>query len=211
MKKYKVIIRFTDGDEINCNVVAESQAEALQRVVSEEKAIEFISEGNKVVDNVDIAYIGEYEEITDDPSRFSVEPSQEREGWYVAVDKKNNVVILFEKCNFNNTIDCKPLDDAPALDLATAMRELVDWLRKYHSELLDSNEDLLRQANRKRIGSLIADERKRHGLSIRELADMCGVTFQNITKIENGKYNVSIDILRKICDALGVEITFTKK
>lgn len=209
MKKYKVIIKFTDGDEVNSNVFANDKADALQRVVENEKTIEFISAENKVVKNVDIAYIGEVGEIADDTDRFSVAPSQEREGWLVAVDKQNNIVLIFEHGNFNDTVECKPLDDnAPALNIATAMRELADWLNKYHSVLVDGDE---RKANRKRIGLLVADARKAKNLSIRKLADICGVSFQNITKIENGRYNVSIDILSKICDALGYKVTITPK
>lgn len=60
--------------------------------------------------------------------------------------------------------------------------------------------------NRLRIGSQVAAIRKEKGLTIRELAEDCGVTAQNITKIEHGKYNVSIDILGKICEALGYHV-----
>ena len=63
-----------------------------------------------------------------------------------------------------------------------------------------------KQENRLRIGGQVAAIRKKKGLSIRELAEACGVTAQNITKIEHGKYNVSIDILGKICEALGCRI-----
>lgn len=61
-------------------------------------------------------------------------------------------------------------------------------------------------SNREYIGKRIAEIRKAKGMSIRQLADASGVNFANIYKIENGKYNVSIDILNKICKALGVEI-----
>ena len=60
--------------------------------------------------------------------------------------------------------------------------------------------------NREYIGKRIAEIRKAKGMSIRQLADASGVNFANIYKIENGKYNVSIDILNKICKALGVEL-----
>lgn len=63
-----------------------------------------------------------------------------------------------------------------------------------------------KQENRLRIGGQVAAIRKEKGLSIRELAEVCGVTAQNITKIEHGKYNVSIDILEKICEALGYHV-----
>lgn len=60
--------------------------------------------------------------------------------------------------------------------------------------------------NREYIGKRIAEIRQAKGLSIRQLAEMSGVNFANIYKIENGKYNVSIDILGKICEALGCRI-----
>ena len=60
--------------------------------------------------------------------------------------------------------------------------------------------------NREYIGKRIAEIRHAKGLSIRQLAEACGVSAQNITKIEHGRYNVSIDILGKICDALEVEL-----
>ena len=60
--------------------------------------------------------------------------------------------------------------------------------------------------NREYIGKRIAEIRQAKGLSIRQLADLCGVSAQNITKIEHGRYNVSIDILGKICDALGYHV-----
>lgn len=59
---------------------------------------------------------------------------------------------------------------------------------------------------REEIGKKIAKIRTDRGYSIRQLADMSGVNFANIYKIENGKYNVSIDILGKICEALGCRI-----
>lgn len=43
---------------------------------------------------------------------------------------------------------------------------------------------------RERIGALLAQKRNEAGLSVRALAELAGVSYQNITKIENGKYNV---------------------
>ena len=64
--------------------------------------------------------------------------------------------------------------------------------------------------NREYIGKRIAEIRQAKGLSIRQLAEACGVNFANIYKIENGKYNVSIDILAKICEALGYHVDIMK-
>ena len=64
--------------------------------------------------------------------------------------------------------------------------------------------------NREYIGKRVAEIRQAKGLSIRKLAELCGVTASNITKIEHGRYNVSIDILGKICEALGCRLDLVK-
>lgn len=63
-----------------------------------------------------------------------------------------------------------------------------------------------KQHNRLRIGEQISEIRKWKGYTIKELSELCGVTCQNINKIEKGKYNVGIDVLCKISKALEVEI-----
>lgn len=65
--------------------------------------------------------------------------------------------------------------------------------------------------DRERIGQRLAELRTMRGLSTRQLAEHCGVNYANICKIENGKYNVSIDLLSKICAALGCEINIVVK
>ena len=68
-----------------------------------------------------------------------------------------------------------------------------------------------KQLNRLRIGQRIAEIRKKKGLSMRELAELTGLSHSNIGKIELGKYSVGVDVLGKICDALNIEITLTEK
>ena len=53
---------------------------------------------------------------------------------------------------------------------------------------------------RRLLGKQITDYRNLRGLTLRQLADMAGVNYANICKIENGKYNVSVDILGTGCD-----------
>lgn len=65
--------------------------------------------------------------------------------------------------------------------------------------------------HRELIGQQLAELRSKRGLSTRQLAELCGITYVNINKIENGKYNVSIDILNKICEALNADILITEK
>ena len=60
--------------------------------------------------------------------------------------------------------------------------------------------------HRERIGKRIAELRASKGYTVRRLAELSGVNYTNIGKIENGRYNVSIDILGKICEALNCRI-----
>ena len=64
---------------------------------------------------------------------------------------------------------------------------------------------------REKIGQQIAALRYKRGLSTRQLADLCGINYSNIGKIERGAYNVSIDILGKVCEALGADIQIFEK
>ena len=64
---------------------------------------------------------------------------------------------------------------------------------------------------REEIGSELQTLRVQKGLTVRELADASGVHYSNIAKIENGRYNVSVDILGKVADALGYRLTFAPK
>ncbi len=207
MNQYKVIITFNDGDKIDSKVAAWNQSDALQRIMTNEQAVEFIASHDDVK-NVDITYIGRREDVPDDPKRFVLTPS-EREGWIIASDCMTGMVFEFMVGVYPDSVEYLPPEGMTPLDAATAVRELGDWLKLYHADLLDDRDERSRYANRVRIGSLIATARKTQGLSVRDLAEICGVSYQNITKIENGKYNVSIDILNKICKALGLKIDFS--
>lgn len=65
-------------------------------------------------------------------------------------------------------------------------------------------------SNREYIGKRIAEIRQANGLSQRALSELCGVTYQNINKIELGRYSVGLDVLSKIINALGYELRIEK-
>lgn len=60
--------------------------------------------------------------------------------------------------------------------------------------------------HRERIGKQLTHIRESKGITQMQLAEMTGYDQSNISKIERGKYNVSIDIIQKVCDALGARI-----
>lgn len=65
--------------------------------------------------------------------------------------------------------------------------------------------------HREKIGKRIAEIRKKRGLTILQVHEMTGLDNSNIGKIEKGKYNVGIDVLHKICEALVVKIELIEK
>ena len=57
-----------------------------------------------------------------------------------------------------------------------------------------------------RIGSRLRELREEQGLTATQLGEKCGLTQSTISKVENGKWSVSLDILSKICEALGARV-----
>lgn len=65
-----------------------------------------------------------------------------------------------------------------------------------------------RHTDRARIGCRIKQLREERGLEARNLARLAGIDAANLSRIENGKYSVGLDVLSKIAMALGKKIDF---
>lgn len=63
-----------------------------------------------------------------------------------------------------------------------------------------------RQGERTRIGNRIRQIREERGIEARDLAKLSGIDAANLSRIENGKYSVGIDILSKIAASLGKKL-----
>lgn len=61
--------------------------------------------------------------------------------------------------------------------------------------------------DRERIGELIREARKKRGLTQGQLSDLCGLKQTTISKIESGKFNASVDLLGRILQPLGCELS----
>lgn len=51
--------------------------------------------------------------------------------------------------------------------------------------------------------------RKMHKVSQQDIADIVGVSRSYFSQMENGKYNPSVDVLAKWCNALGCRLSIT--
>ena len=62
--------------------------------------------------------------------------------------------------------------------------------------------------DRTRIGTRIREIREERGIDAKDLAKLAGIDAANLSRIENGKYSVGLDILSKIATALGKKVDF---
>ena len=65
-----------------------------------------------------------------------------------------------------------------------------------------------RYEDRARIGNRIKEIREERGIEARDLARLVGIDAANLSRIENGRYSVGLDILAKIATALGKKVDF---
>lgn len=63
---------------------------------------------------------------------------------------------------------------------------------------------------RKELGDRIRELRSKQGLTQQELADKAGINLRTITNVELGLFNVKIDTVNKIAEALGAELKIEK-
>lgn len=65
-----------------------------------------------------------------------------------------------------------------------------------------------RHSDRARIGARIKEIRDHRGIEARDLASITGIDPGNLSRIENGRYSVGLDILCKLATALGKKVDF---
>lgn len=68
-----------------------------------------------------------------------------------------------------------------------------------------------RDKERERLGSRIKELRKEQGIEAKELARRIGIDPGNLSRIEQGRFSVGIDILNKIAGAMNMKLDFFPK
>ncbi|WP_409306257.1 helix-turn-helix domain-containing protein [Pectobacterium sp. B1J-3] len=66
-------------------------------------------------------------------------------------------------------------------------------------------------SNRLSIGKKIADARKNMGNTQQQMADVTGIFKTTLSKIENGRFTGSLDILERYLDAVGLQLNAEPK
>mgnify|MGYP002514622831 CR=1 FL=1 len=65
--------------------------------------------------------------------------------------------------------------------------------------------------HRKIVGRRLQGRRDREGWSREQVAEMTGYSLDTIRKVEEGSFNVPVDVLGRIADIYGCDIYFMKK
>jgi hypothetical protein len=135
MKKYEVKIILDNEDEVQVRVEAKDQEDALRRIQENDVFLKFV--GEKVVKKIHIKPI---EMLNPSNDRFLLQPSEEKENEYVLTDRHSLCAVKFDRGKFNETMKIKAEESRAhkidALDMATAMREMADYLIENHKEIL---------------------------------------------------------------------------
>lgn len=64
---------------------------------------------------------------------------------------------------------------------------------------------------RKEIGAQVRKIREEQGWTVGQVAVMANVKRQTVEKIEEGAFNVPLDVLNNVCTALGVKVVLIEE
>lgn len=111
----------------------------------------------------------------------------------------------------SNTMMCKSMGPLRGSEYVTKAQEMTAYAYE-HGLLDETTADTMarmvaKQSARREIGRQVKEARIAAGMTIRGLADKCGIGAGHITRIECGRYNVSADTLAIIAGVLDTKIT----
>lgn len=69
----------------------------------------------------------------------------------------------------------------------------------------------IKNEQRQRIGERLKEIRTEQGWSQEQVALMAGVTERTVEKVEQGAFNVPLDVLATLSDVLGYELQINEK
>ena len=96
-----------------------------------------------------------------------------------------------------------------ALPLANPWITLDEWDDRVAAEDSECRRLWYATALASTVGVAIAKYRYEHKLSLTALGKMIGMRQRQVTRLEDGEHNPTIETLTRVCDALGLEITIT--
>lgn len=134
MNRYLITITLSTGEQVQARSVGEDRKDALRRIQALPQYQDFVA--NKAVRKVSVEFYEVVQPIN--PKDFVLQKSTRSDSQYLVTDRRNNIVVFFEKGKYNETARIVPLDDFPndTLETATILREIGEYLALYHEELV---------------------------------------------------------------------------
>lgn len=121
---------------------------------------------------------------------------------FLSVDEMEELYSILYSFDINRTEYEQSMPDRVLADIVA-----LEWAQ----DLLWWPAFLDNVSPRQMMGNTIAHVRMRNGMTQEELAGAAGITAANVRNIEAGKYNVNIDVLSKIANALGDDLVITSE
>lgn len=138
---------------------------------------------------------------------MKLEKSSERKYYWVLTDTESGTVCTFKAGEFNETQEFVTVGaTADPSVLASIAKEMTDWLVEHHYELIYQNGEECKRSMRKYIGAQLRQIREEKGYTLRDVAKLTGIAYNHIGRIERGEYNVTLDTLALLCDALDTDL-----
>lgn len=129
---------------------------------------------------------------------------------YICHDETNNITCSFKQKLFNETqkfeFDPQFAIGKTPQEVARIVNEIAEWLRTNHYAVAMP----LVESTRLRIAARVRDLRTNNDMSQAELADLANIPQSHLSRIEAGKYNLTIDVLDRIAHGLGYTIDFVE-
>lgn len=142
-------------------------------------------------------------------SRYILQQSTTRPLWWILTDTDTNVSCEFEEGRFKESQKFTPINDVKDYDvskLPEIVRLMTDWLFENHYEIIYDSPTKIKESYRESIGTELRHARECAGYTLRDVARMTGIAHNHISRIEQGRYNVTLDTLALIAHALDMEI-----
>ena len=173
------------GVEINVRVSAINQAEAIKKITSNNAIADAISE-HGAIKKIDVDETDSTPLDFINPHEFMVIQSPKNPNRRRCIDMLTDCWVEWEVGNYSKTaLSNTPTDwNGDAVETATAMRRIGDYLAAYHYNILFETSYI---SIYQMMGQQIKTRREELGMTTGEFAGVVGQNEDRIIDIENGK------------------------
>lgn len=132
MKRYRFEIELSNGSRIDAASVAETEEEALDRVLGDSRAVAFMN-GSDVAGH---KTVGTEEVVCPPFNRFVFRELEDEPGFFEVRDREGMFAVKWHDGDYNMTRMITPLKGKglSAYEAARYMREFAEWIQAYYPD-----------------------------------------------------------------------------